>query len=52
MTTLPTGTRYLQVKGGAVAVTPDDRVYLSSNGVIVELVPAQAPPPPAPELTL
>jgi hypothetical protein len=33
------GTRWLQIKRGAVAVTPDERVYLVRNGSAIELVP-------------
>lgn len=39
------GTRFVQLKGRAIAVTPDDRVYLVANGRAVELVPAPSPAP-------
>jgi hypothetical protein len=32
------GTRFVQIKGAAVAVTPDERVYLVRGGRAVELV--------------
>jgi hypothetical protein len=36
---LPVGTRFIQIRNAAVAVTPDERVYLVRNGAAIELVP-------------
>jgi hypothetical protein len=40
---LPVGSRWIQLRGAAVAVTPDERVYLVRGGRAVELVSAVDP---------
>jgi hypothetical protein len=42
-------TRCLQIKGGAIAVTKDDRVYLVRGGRAVELVAVADDDTPPPE---
>jgi hypothetical protein len=39
-------TRWVQIKGGAVAITADERVYLVRGGRAVELVAADDDTPP------